>query len=161
MKNTTLLFRSLAVIIIITGAAHLVSFASQDVEYSSELSPEEAPVSETYNEDTDYIVGNWRVAYNTDEFKGAIVYAIKKEGKVFKAYTAQYEDEQGNSEEAEAKKALVIKSFDGYKGKGIYYLEYENQTYDVKCEIDMVDENTFKLSYDYYGYADVETWKRQ
>jgi len=30
----------------------------------------------------------------------------------------------------------------------------------VPCQIDMVDENTFKLSYDYYGYSDVETWKR-
>ncbi|GAA4278055.1 hypothetical protein [Aquimarina mytili] len=174
MKKTTLVFRSLAVIIFIAGIAHLTSFASQkdDLNYSYEdsidlnqkqnLYQDENPKKITKsNPETDYIVGKWKVSYNSDNFKGAVVYSIKKEGKVFNAYTHQYQDEKGNQKKAEGAKTLIIKSFDGYKGKGRYTVEYEDQQYQVNCQIDMVDENTFKLSYDHYGYGDVETWKRQ
>ena len=113
-----------------------------------------------YQSDTDYIIGKWRVTYDSEAFKGTIVYDLKKEGKVFHAYTFQYEDENGDSQKAEGTKALTIQEFDGYKGTGVYLSTYEGETYDVVCQIDMVDENTFMLSYDYYGYSDMETWKR-
>ncbi|EZH75714.1 hypothetical protein ATO12_02675 [Aquimarina atlantica] len=185
MKNSTLLFRSISVVILLAGSAHLASYASQSSNHTSGTDLEKNTISQFpeekkqaienedrnnetsnastnyYNEETDYIIGNWRVTYNSKEFRGAIVYTIKKEGNVFNAYTYQYEDESGNSERAKSTKTLVIKSFDGYKGKGIYTIEYKKQIYDIECAIDMVDENTFKLSYDYYGYSDVETWKRQ
>ena len=90
-----------------------------------------------------------------------MVYTIKKEDKTFNAYTTSYEDASGNAIKAENAKILTITSFDGYKGKGIYEVEYEEQKYQVECKIDMIDEDSFKLSYDYYGYSDVETWKRQ
>lgn len=178
MKNSTLLFRSILVIAVIAGSAHLATYASQENntvevydENSSEeiisensISNEEKPsenTSKNYNENTDYIIGKWKVTYNDKNFKGAIVYNIKKVGKTFNAYTYQYQDEAGNSQKAENAKILTIKNFDGYKGKGVYEIEYEKQKYQVECDINMVDENTFKLSYDYYGYSDVETWKRQ
>ncbi|WP_109853283.1 hypothetical protein [Aquimarina sp. AU58] len=185
MKNSTLLFRSLAVVILLAGSAHLASYASQSSNDTSRTDLEENTISQFpdekkqtienegdnkeasntstnyYNKETDYIIGNWRVTYHSKEFMGAIVYTIKKEDNVFNAYTYQYEDESGNSKKAKGTKALIIKSFDGYKGKGIYTIEYKKQMYDIECAIDMVDENTFKLSYDYYGYSDVETWKRQ
>ncbi|WP_025665690.1 hypothetical protein [Aquimarina megaterium] len=185
MKNSIVLFRSLAVVILLAGSAHLVSYASQSSNYTSGTDLEENTISQFpdekkqsieneddnkktsnasvnhYNEETDYIIGNWKVTYHSKEFRGAIVYTIKKEGNVFNAYTYQYEDESGNSEKAKGTKTLIIKSFDGYKGKGIYTIEHEKQIYDIDCTIDMVDENTFRLSYDYYGYGDVETWKRQ
>ncbi len=176
MKNSTLLFRSLAVILLLGGSAHLVSYASkqtvdntaslvdESVELQTSKSKENTSLSKDtsdYNEETDYIIGNWKTIYNSKDFKGAIIYTIKKEKDVFNAYTHAYEDENGDSEKAKGDKILMIKSFDGYKGKGIYKVTYEKQTYDIECEIDMVDENTFKLSYEYYGYSDVETWKRQ
>ena len=173
MKNSTLIFRSLAVIIFIAGSAHLISYASQNTNYNYQEPIRFDKIDKTNNEveiqstnkkinpEINYIVGKWKVTYNTDDFKGAIVYDIKKQGNIFNAYTYQYQDKNGNSLKAENSKTLTIKKFDGYKGKGIYEIEYEKQKYQVECEIDMVDENTFKLSYDYYGYSDVETWKRQ
>lgn len=178
MKNSTLLFRSIAVIILLAGSAHLVSYAAQGTSYEAESikikenvevsSTSGLPVKvneaqkelENYNEETDYIIGNWKVTCDSEDYKGVIVYTIKKEGKLFNGYTYQYEDKNGNSEKANLEKTLIIKSFDGYKGKGVYNIKYEGKTYDVPCDIDMVDENTFKLSYDYYGYGDIETWNR-
>ncbi|WP_234859087.1 hypothetical protein [Aquimarina aquimarini] len=188
MKNYTLLFKSLAMIVLIAGTAHLFSFTAKknSIDPIQEAPSLENPVTsdtpsvllETdpenkdsiiqntsnnsqYNQETDYIIGKWKVAYNDKNFKGAIVYDLKKEGKIFNAYTYQYQDEHGNAEKAENIKTLTIKKFDGYQGKGIYKIEYEGKKYDIECQIDIVDENTFSLSYDYYGYSDIETWKRQ
>ncbi|WP_299114098.1 hypothetical protein [uncultured Winogradskyella sp.] len=172
MKNSTLLFRSLATIIFIAGTAHLAGYTFQknDIDYNYQestdsnkenlLTKDEKSKSKN-NPETDYIVGKWKVNYNTEDFNGAVFYTIKKEGGNFNAYSYQYQDKNGNSEKAEGLKTLIIKSFDGYQGKGVYTIEYEQQQYQVDCQIDMVDENTFKLSYDYYGYSDVETWKRK
>ncbi|CAM1343434.1 hypothetical protein [Tenacibaculum amylolyticum] len=166
MKNSTLFFRSIAVIILLTGSAHLVGYASKTSLQNTQNQLEEMineaySTSKNYNETTDYIIGKWKLNYNSKDFKGAIVYTIKKEGNLFNAYTYSYEDTNGNIEKADKTKALTIQSFDGYKGSGTYKIEYEQQVYDVACTIDMINENTFKLSYDYYGYGDVETWKRQ
>lgn len=193
MTKSSLLLRSIAVVVSIAGFAHLfacnfseatvkapvedthLAEANDEKEASEPIVQEEAAPSskpkttkgkpantsaKAYNPETDYIIGKWRVAYDSDEFKGAVVYDIKKQDGAFNGYTVQYEDENGYSQKAEGDKVLEIKKFDGYKGKGIYMIEYEGEKYDIECQIDMVDENTFKLSYDYYGYSDVETWKR-
>lgn len=180
MKNSTLIFRSLIVIVLITGAAQYFTEISkvpteQTTKSNTEVSTTKKNTSKTntpqksitkktdsYNENIDYIIGKWGVAYNNDNFKGEVVYRLKKEGKIFNAYTYEYKDKAGNTEEAKNKsKILSITSFDGYNGKGIYEMEFEKQTYQVECAINMVDVNTFKVSYDYHGYNGVETWKRQ
>lgn len=172
MKNSTLVFRSLAVIIFISGIAHLVSYASQksDLNYSYEestsskqklLKNNDLKEKANNKSNTDYILGKWKVNYNNKDFKGVVVHDIKKEGNVFNAYTYEYQDEEGYAEKAEGSKTLIIKDFDGYKGKGIYAIEYEQQQYQVDCQIDMIDKNTFKLSYNYYGYSGTEIWKKQ
>ncbi|WP_420573872.1 hypothetical protein [Kordia sp.] len=160
MKNSTLLFRSLLIIILLAGGAHLFTYAAQN-NNSIKVNETNSSTENTLpNNETDYIIGKWSVQYKEKEFNGAIIYDIKKEGNKFNAYTHAYQDAQGNSEKAKKSKILIIKSFDGYKGKGIYKIEYQEEIYDVACQIDMLDENTFKLSYEAYGYSDVETWKR-
>ncbi len=189
MKNSTLLFRSLGIVILLAGTAHLFTFAANKGDFNNKdnavVMSENDLTSDSlantalrestagkaikpkqqngtnYKQATDYIIDKWKVTYSSEEYKGSIIYEIKKVGKIFEAYTYQYEDENGYSQKAEGAKTLTIESFDGYKGKGIYKIEYEGEKYDIACQIDMVDENTFKLSYDYYGYSDVETWKRQ
>ncbi|SNZ00921.1 hypothetical protein [Flagellimonas pacifica] len=177
MKNSTLVFRSLGIIIFLTGLAHLFSFGvsaggdfptsvtetdQETIQHPEATKPAENLDSNTQSgKETDYIIDKWKVVYNTDEYKGAIVYAIKKEGTVFNAYTYQYEDENGYTEKAEGTKILTITSFNASKGKGIYSVAFEGEKYKIDCKIALVDENTFTLSYDYYGYTDVETWKRQ
>ena len=175
MKNSTLLFRSLIVIILIAGSAHLVTYASQNnarnlnsikkntfFDTTVSTDKKETPAERNaLNSETDYIIGRWKVKYNSTDFNGAVIYEMKKEKGVFNAYIFEYHDENGNSQKAENLKTLVIKSFDGYKGKGQYIITYEGKKYNVDCTIDMLDENTFKLSYDYYGYSDVETWIKQ
>lgn len=189
MKNSTLLFRSLLIVIVIAGSAHFMMYSASDKKNTSSKI-KETPFNETkspilkdsiikekimekktikpknhakpkYNPATDFIIDKWKVTYNEKDFKGSVIYQIKKENKKFNAYTFAYQDEHGNSQKAKKQeKILIIISFDGYKGKGIYHLEYEGKKYDVECQIDMVDENTFKLSYEYYSYGDIETWKR-
>lgn len=189
MKNSTLLFRSLGIVILLAGTAHLFTFAANKDDFNQKdnalvisendltsdslenTAHRESTIDKAikskqengtnYKQETDYIIDKWKVTYSSEEFKGSIIYEIKKVGNIFEAYTYQYEDENGHPQKAEGAKTLTIKSFDGYKGKGIYKIEYEGEKYDIECQIDMVDENTFKLSYDYYGYGDVETWKRQ
>ena len=174
MKNATLLFRSLAIIVCIAGMAHLASYASakdglndkgegSTKAYQEQDLPTEAKSTEENtksNPDSDFILGHWKVNYQSEDFKGAVIFDIKKEAGVFHAYTYQYVDEKGYTAPAEGAKTLTLEDFDGYKGKGVYTVEYEQQQYQVDCQIDRVDENTFKLSYAYHGYSDVETWKR-
>ncbi|TMU51000.1 hypothetical protein [Flagellimonas algicola] len=177
MKNSTLVFRSLGILIFLAGLAHLFSFGvdtsddsptpttetstATEQQPEAEVPTEKPTANSAYNPETDPLIGQWKVAYNTKDFKGAIVYKIKKEGKVFNAYTHQYQDENGYAQKAEGTKTLTITQFNGSKGKGIYSIEYEGEQYEVDCKIALTDENTFTLSYDYYGYGDVETWKRQ
>lgn len=160
MKNSTLVFRSLFVIILLAGSAQLVTYAAQEKPVITKDSTTITTEKTVTNWETDYIIGKWKVSYDSEEFKGTVVYTIKKEGKVFNAYTYKYQDAQGNSEPAENTKTLIIQSFDGYKGKGVYKVTYEGENYDIECFIDMIDENTFQLSYESYGFSDVETWKR-
>ncbi len=174
MKNSTLLFRSLFFIILIAGSAHLVSYSSRKNTNSintqenkfprdttiQEGKQESKSVGKFMNPETDYIIGKWKVRHNSKNYNGTIVYEIKKEYDLFNAYILEYQDENGNSQRVESIKTLVIKLFDGYKGKGQYMIAYEGEKYDVACDINMLDNNTFKLSYDFYGYGDVETWKK-
>lgn len=179
MNNSTLFFRSLAIVIFLTGFAHIFSHAEneptkqmmnkpkssvpiKETDNQTPSSPEENPKlaeKTSIDEKISAIIGRWKVAYNNEDFEGSIVYTIKKEGGNFNAYTYQYEDKNGYTEKAEGAKTLLINDFDGKKGKGIYMLEYEGSTYEVDCAIEMIDKKTFKLSYDYYGYSDIETWK--
>lgn len=164
MKNSTLLIRSLLVIVLVAGGAHLVTYASQNKPQTSNATyknnTEFSSENRTINDETDFIIGKWIVKYNEEDFEGAIVYDIRKEGTKFNAYTYEYQDTKGHGEKAEQTKTLVLKSFDGYTGKGIYTINYEGEKYEVACDVNMIDDTTFKLSYTYYGYSDVETWKK-
>jgi len=178
MKNSTLIIRSLLVVSLIAGGAHLVRIVNnkqvkmseveekfQKTELNVSHESQEENIVETqenqYNETTDYIQGKWAVTYDTEEFRGVVVYSIKKENSLFNAYVVAYRDLQGNQENADGSKSLIINKFDGYKGYGVYNIDYEGEVYEVECRIDMLDENTFQLSYEYYGYVDTETWKRE
>ncbi|MCK8520199.1 hypothetical protein M0D21_01400 [Aquimarina sp. D1M17] len=159
MKSSTLLFRSIAILIVIAGVAHLVSFTSTntDVPKGTTYKANNVPID---NSETDYIIGKWSVSHQSKEFTGNIIYEFKKEGQVFSAYIYEYVDENGNNQKGEGTKILTIDKFDGYKGTGKYTVTYQEQKYEIKCTIDMIDENSFTMSYDYYGYSDVETWKK-
>ncbi|MEX0288058.1 MAG: hypothetical protein AB3N14_03025 [Flavobacteriaceae bacterium] len=154
MKNSTLLFRSLAVIIFIAGSAHLVTYASQNKKVSK-------IIINKASSDSQAILGNWKVTYNDEEFKGSVLYEIVEEDSHFVAYTIAYQDENGYSKKAERTKSLIIESFDGYEAKGDYSISYEGEKYHIECDIEMVSEGTFRLSYDYYGESAVEIWIKQ
>ena len=160
MTNATLIFRSLIVIILLAGFAHLFSYTSRD-KLPKEVQESISTDAMEANTDTISLIGKWKVTYNSEEYKGSIIYDLKKEGKEFNAYTFEYEDEKGYTATADGSKVLAIHEFNGKAGNGIYYFEHENEEYEVNCQIDLIDENSFRLSYDYYGYAGVETWKRQ
>lgn len=165
MRSSTLLFRSLAIIIFLAGGTHLFHFLSQNPGTSYPVEESSVPTKSAPQENTQRtslvdLSGNWKVSYNTSELKGAIVYELKKEGKVINAYTKEYQDENGYGQQAENEIGLTITTYDGSVGKGMYTITYEGEKYNVEATIDIIDARTFKLRYDYYGYSDVETWKK-
>ncbi len=176
MKNSTLLYRTLFLIILIAGSAHLVTYASHNNTEKSDASTKKPATTventisteeksntikeEVLEVETNVIEGKWKVSYDSSELNGSIIYAIKKEANVFNAYTHTYEDENGYTQKAEGTKTLAITSFDGKKGVGNYSVQFEGESYTIACKIELLDDNTFTLSYDYYGYSDVETWKK-
>ncbi|MEL7121297.1 MAG: hypothetical protein AAFO07_17755 [Bacteroidota bacterium] len=171
MKHSTLFFRSLIVVVLLAGFAHYFSYgAQQNTLIANIKSPtqegqqdsitsKENTISQNEN-NLDLFIGKWKVSYNSDDFDGAVIYDIKKEGATYNAYTYEYADKDGYTEKAEAVKTLVIQKFEGKLGEGTYFFEYEGKKYDAACSIKLIDDSTFTLSYEYYGYADVETWKK-
>ncbi|MEM9546446.1 MAG: hypothetical protein AAGA77_10770 [Bacteroidota bacterium] len=186
MKSSTLIFRSTIVIFILAGFAHYFTYANQSAStikneaepLKSEMPPaanENVYGHEAHTSNSDipldqdpeskpevrFLIGTWKVKYTSEEFTGAVVYKIKKEGSVYNAYTYRYEDENGYSEKAEEIKSLTIKPFSGNSAKGMYRIAYEGEKYEVECQIKKISDTSFSLSYDYYGYSDTETWKKQ
>lgn len=170
MKSSVLLFRSLAIIIFIAGGAHLFNYLSPNqtssIETNSNLLKSKNNIEEKsvlQNKaplSVKDITGKWKVVYNSEEFKGSIIYNLINENNLINAYTWEYQDENGNREKAANEIALIIQKFDGSNGKGSYNIMYEGKKYDVDCEIKIINKTTFELSYDYYGYGDTETWKK-
>lgn len=181
MKIANIIFKALGYIIILGGLTILVLFAlypsSEEMDfYSQENYIEESYVTNSKDEEkakktttiskkvldtqkSTPLEGKWKVTYKS--LNGSVVYHIKKEGKFYNAFTYEIKDENGYGEKVPAVKTLIIKSFDGKKGKGIYKIEFEGKKYDVPCKINLIDENSFQLSYDYYGYKDTEVWEKQ
>lgn len=160
MKKSTY-FLILFVLIILVGGFQLTSYASQ-TEKPTIIKFDE-PARSNYLDESqqkNFLEGNWKVKYNSEEMKGAISYVIKKEGDVFNAFTTEYFDEDGQSMKADGEKTLIVKSFNGKSGVGTYKFEYEGKQYDVLCKIHKIDDNSFKLSYEFYGYSGSEIWKR-
>jgi SHS2 domain-containing protein len=183
MKTADTIFKILGYVIILGGLALLTYYAvytsemytGSEYEYFSDTEESEyktettnkTPQEETKQvavenpkKEAQTLAGQWKVTYNAQNLKGAVVYKIKKEGKKLTAYTYEMQDENGYGQKTSIEKALTINAFKGKNANGIYKLEYEGKTYDVPCKIILIDANTFKLSYDYYGYSDTETWKR-
>ncbi|PCE64789.1 hypothetical protein [Sediminicola luteus] len=185
MKNSTLFFRTLALVVFIAGGAHLFSYLSYDGEMvangaaESQLEKEiitdekeenmlvndktpekDALPAKAVEVDKETLTGQWKVEYDTEDYKGSIVYRIKNESGKHKAYTHEYRDPAGNAQKAEGDLVLVIDRFEGETGKGTYTIEYEGKSYEIEAKLKRVNAKTFTLSYDYYGYGDTETWKK-
>lgn len=148
MKTSTLSLKSLGIVLFVISAVLIFTFVMAGNNNDESLKSE-------------YLVGKWKVTYTDPEFTGAIIYDIKKEEQECIAYTHEYADSEGNSMPAEGTKILTILSFDGSKGRGIYYLEYEGEVYGTECTISKTGDDSFTLTYDYQGYSNTETWKRQ
>ncbi len=187
MKKINLLFNGIALVVFAIGLSQLIRFipSKDEMNYAATETAQQAPLPDQQNKSKKglpskkkgttaarkqkvkpektaalLLPGQWIVDYDNAVFKSTIVYEIKKEAEQFIAYTAFYQDENGYSVKAEGNKSLIIHSFDGQKGKGIYLLIHEGQQYEVPCEISRQDQKSFQLSYDYYGYSDVEDWNR-
>ena len=93
MKDSTLFFRSLAIIILIAGIAHLVRLGgsytragptadsakdfNETIDSLAEKRTNENPIAIPFDDDTDYIVGKWIVQYKSEEFNGLVLYDLK------------------------------------------------------------------------------------
>lgn len=176
MKTANIVFKVLGYIIILGGLGLLVLYAlypsqyemdyytqEEYVESNSVTEPKTEEKTTTIQKGTTgqkevSLVGKWQVAYKS--LSGSVVYNMKKEGRLLNAYTSEIRDENGYGEKIPVVKTLIIKSFNGQRGRGTYKVEFEGKKYDVPCKIQLIDKYTFQLSYDYYGYKDTEVWKR-
>ena len=171
MKSSKLLLISITIIIILAGTAHLFAMMSGNPNSSdsNDNSPDiiQTEITGTINDSQelikntplDKLAGNWKVDYKTNEFTGSIINSLKIEGDIVKGFTIKYVDQYGD-ELKENKLVVLIKSFDGVKGKGIYKLDYEGKNYDIPCTIKMNSDRQFQLVYSYYDYKGSETWNK-
>ncbi len=106
MKNSTLIVRSVFVILLLTGTAQYFSYTNNQQNENATTSSKIPVKSSDTNKikKTKTLVGKWKVNYNSETFKGAIVYNIKKDGNTFNAYTYEYIDMEGYREKAKIKK---------------------------------------------------------
>lgn len=173
MKNSTLFFRSLCIILLLAGSAHLFAFIANNKNQPTVKNNKKIPLAPTKDTsithiekeippNEDPLIGFWKVFYDseTPSDRISIIYQIKKEGIAYNAYSIRYEDESGFSQKAEGAKVLTIENLSSKEGKGIYTFTYEKKTHKVNCDIKIIDKSTFQLSYIYFGYGDVETWKK-
>ncbi|CAL2104552.1 conserved protein of unknown function [Tenacibaculum sp. 190130A14a] len=181
MKIANSIFKVLGYIIILGGLATLVVYALYPSPDEWEYYTQEGSIETQYvtkdvteektkkiitttkknvkNNNVVSLVGKWKVVYKN--LNGSVIYNIKKEGKTYNAFTYEVQDENGYGEKVPSVKTLIVKYFNGKKGKGIYKVEFEGKKYDIPCKINLKDNSTFLLSYDYYGYKDTEVWKRE
>ncbi|WP_196894950.1 hypothetical protein [Aureivirga marina] len=157
MKDLRLFSTKFVVVFLLLGNT---SFAMISENLNKQNLPPKKEIVETQK--TEILLGNWYVDYNDKNYKGRLVYEIKKSrADIYNAFLKEYNDENGNVKKANDEKVLLIKSFNGKRGKGIYLLKYQGERYNVNCTIELKDKNTFVLKYNYYGYKSVETWKRK
>ncbi|MDN5202442.1 hypothetical protein QQ008_13730 [Fulvivirgaceae bacterium BMA10] len=148
MKNSTMLFRAVLVLIILAAIPH--AFAT----WRSETRSEE-PLQVRVNQENP-LIGKWEATY--DEMEGKVIYQIKKKGNKIMGYTVSFVDEAGNAY-VDDSLVLEVKHFSKDKGKAMYMMEYEGEKYEVICEFKL-EGNSLEISYDYYGYQGKEVWKK-
>ncbi len=153
---------SLGVIVVLAGIPHVL--AEQVKSNQNEVSPvtQQKPLEQSQpveKENDNPLFGKWKVNYDSEAFKGAVINEITLDNGKMIGITVAYIDEYGNSEKANDT-ILEITLEKAHPYKGIYQLEYEGESYKVPCKIQSVSETQLRLSYDYYGYADTEIWNK-
>lgn len=169
MKNSTLLLRSLLIIAFLTGIAQLATLYSKTSHQTAlpvENKIDSDHLSKSIKKESEkdmplYLTGKWQVEYNDDSYKGAIVYNINKTKENLSATLFAYYPEGENMTYGNGEMVLEVKEFENYKGKGVYHLNYMGESYDTACEIDMIDANSFVLSYYFQNHPIQETWIRK
>ncbi|MDC8005321.1 hypothetical protein POV27_14760 [Aureisphaera galaxeae] len=169
MSNTKLFFISIGIIALLAGVPHItanLSYANttEIVETPKEKIISEVTEAEPFEEEETInespFLGKWRASFNYDGTMGYMIVRItSKKGKMV-GHIIAYEDDLGNSEGA---KDLVLQ-FKKEKKSGwsaIYTTEYENETYQIPCTVKLLSPSQLQLSYDYYGFSDIETWTKE
>ena len=152
---------SIVIGIILFSYSNLSANSMHCVNQTNSILEKEKLTPNFIQQDNSLLVDSWKVEYKSDTFNGSVIYKIRKVKKKFNAYLTEYQNANGDNQKVDGGKILEITSFNGDTGKGFYLLKYQGETYKVKCKIKIIDNNTFTLKYDYYGYAGVETWERQ
>lgn len=149
MSNIRLFGISVLVLILLAGIPHLMASKAGNIP-SDTL---EETLKRTGNHPLE---GTWKVTWKD---LGAAIYSLKVEDGTLIGYSVQLMDTQGQSV-PDNTKVFFLKSFENNNGKGIYTMEYEGETYEVLCNLELKGDKLY-VSYDYYGYKDTEIWERQ
>lgn len=93
------------------------------------------------------------------EEEGSVIYELKIENEELIGYSIALFDVNGASIPDQTK-VFKLKSFKNNLGKGLYFMEYEGENYEVPCQLKLEDGILY-VSYDYYGYKNIERWELQ
>ena len=108
------------------------------------------------NNDTHPLLGTWKVDFQEE---GSVIYELKIENEDLIGYSIALFDVNGASIPDQTK-VFKLKSFKNNLGKGLYFMEYEGENYEVPCQLKLEDGILY-VSYDYYGYKNTERWELQ
>ncbi len=159
MKNSTLLLRSLLIVVTIAGIPHTLALYVSSTKESDIAEPQIPEiVTDEVNEGWEpYWVGKYEVSF--DGIKEKAHYEIREKSDQYKCYSILLIDANGNSFEDNAIVMEDIQITDSI-AKAVYQIEYEGKKLKVDSQMKMDDEGNVTLSYNYYGYEGKENWKR-
>ncbi|MEM7374404.1 MAG: hypothetical protein AAF587_37770 [Bacteroidota bacterium] len=147
MSNIRLAGTSILIITILAGIPHIFA----------RYSPSDKAPSKSFSYSA--LLGDWKASYDSEEFRGEVIYQFREKEGSLKAYSIKLTDENGNSMKDNSL-VLVLTSFEEKQGTARYGLEYEGERYEVESEIELIDDSKLQISYDYFGYSDTEYWHK-
>ncbi len=168
MNNTKLFFISIGVIALLTGIPHISANLNYTANTKNEKISEVGDASNTLNtqeiEERDFpnespFIGKWRASFDYEGSLGYMIVQITPKEEKMVGHVIAFEDDQGNSEAAK-EFVLEFTKEKTWGWKALYTTEYENETYEIPCKVKLLNPSQLQLSYDYYGYSDIETWTK-
>ena len=105
------------------------------------------------------LLGRWELHHEDEDFRGTLLYHLKKRGDTIKGYNTKITDEAGHTIYTNVL-VFTLKSFKNNQGHGLYHIEHQGKPYTLQCHLRWINEAKLKVQYDYYGQKINEIWNK-
>lgn len=150
MKYIKLFLISAAIIAVLISIPHIVSNMENSKNEDTSIE----------NLDMNFqLPGLWVGEYDSEEYRGTIIYDFRIEYGLMHAYAIEYIDQVGQSTQDNTI-SLSIEELSANQAKAIYYFPYEDYYLEMECNLKLIAPNKLELSY--YGdeFSFVEVWTK-